>query len=257
MKRLLRSCVQITIKLVVQPPHFVRRFNGVLIHEPVSKSAFKNKGQRNRQRGHRGEPKEIHLCGRQLSAGLFQTAEIGFQLHGCLTHDLLFATRFTRIVGQRIGVGDGHDHRQMAELPEVHILHLLIRDFGFSKQGGKALGSFRFFARNFGEGGGLNPTRRERRIQHAVPDSAACARKAAQETDPVRKQELEKMAEMMTRVPWGPATSFYDACETAWAVCFFLFVEGAGPSITWGRFDQYMYPYYKADIEKGILTPEA
>ena len=86
--------------------------------------------------------------------------------------------------------------------------------------------------------------------------SAACARKAAQEKDPARKQELENMADMMQRVPWGPAASFYDACETAWAVCFFLFVEGAGPSITWGRFDQYMYPYYKADIEKGILTPE-
>lgn len=86
--------------------------------------------------------------------------------------------------------------------------------------------------------------------------SAACARKAAEEKDPVRKQELEKMADMMTRVPWGPATSFYDAMETAWAVCFFLFVEGAGPSITWSRIDQYLYPYYKADIEKGILTPE-
>lgn len=86
--------------------------------------------------------------------------------------------------------------------------------------------------------------------------SAACARRAREEKDPVRKQELENMAAMMQRVPWGPATSFYDACETAWAVCFFLFVEGAGPSITWGRFDQYMYPYYKADIEKGILTPE-
>ena len=85
--------------------------------------------------------------------------------------------------------------------------------------------------------------------------SAACARRA-QEKDPVRKQELENMAAMMKRVPWGPATSFHDACETAWAVCFFLFVEGAGPSITWGRFDQYMYPYYKEDIEKGILTPE-
>lgn len=86
--------------------------------------------------------------------------------------------------------------------------------------------------------------------------SAACARRAREEKDPVRKQELEKMAAMMKRVPWGPATSFHDACETAWAVCFFLFVEGAGPSITWGRFDQYMYPYYKEDIEKGILTPE-
>lgn len=86
--------------------------------------------------------------------------------------------------------------------------------------------------------------------------SASCARKAAEEKDPVRKKELEDMAAMMKRVPWGPATSFRDACETAWAVCFFLFVEGAGPSITWGRFDQYMYPYYKADVEKGILTPE-
>ena len=86
--------------------------------------------------------------------------------------------------------------------------------------------------------------------------SAACARRAREEKDPVRKQELENMAAMMKRVPWGPATSFHDACETAGAVCFFLFVEGAGPSITWGRFDQYMYPYYKEDIEKGILTPE-
>ena len=86
--------------------------------------------------------------------------------------------------------------------------------------------------------------------------SAACARRAREEKDPVRKQELENMAAMMKRVPWGPATSFHDACETAWAVCSFLFVEGAGPSITWGRFDQYMYPYYKEDIEKGILTPE-
>ena len=86
--------------------------------------------------------------------------------------------------------------------------------------------------------------------------SVACARRAREEKDPVRKQELENMAAMMKRVPWGPATSFHDACETAWAVCFFLFVEGAGPSITWGRFDQYMYPYYKEDIEKGVLTPE-
>ena len=87
--------------------------------------------------------------------------------------------------------------------------------------------------------------------------SAACSRKAEKEPDLARKQELERMAAMMKRVPWGPATSFYDAVETAWAVCFFLFVEGAGPSITWGRIDQYLYPYYKADIEKGILTPES
>lgn len=86
--------------------------------------------------------------------------------------------------------------------------------------------------------------------------SAACLNKAKAEKDPVRRKELEEMAAMMKRVPWGPATNFHDACETAWAVCFFLFVEGAGPSITWGRFDQYMYPYYKQGIEDGTLTPE-
>ena len=87
--------------------------------------------------------------------------------------------------------------------------------------------------------------------------AAACLRKAETEKDPVRKQELKDMAAMMRRVPWGPATSFHDAVETSWVVCFFLFVEGAGPSITWGRWDQYMYPYYKRDIEAGIITPES
>lgn len=86
--------------------------------------------------------------------------------------------------------------------------------------------------------------------------SAACARKAEEEKDPTRKAELVKMSEMMKKVPWGPATSFYEAMETAWSACFFLFVEGAGPSITWGRFDQYMYPYYKHDIDAGIITQE-
>ena len=86
--------------------------------------------------------------------------------------------------------------------------------------------------------------------------SVACLARAQRERDALRKKELEEMAAMMKRVPWGPATSFRDACQTAWCVCFFLFVEGAGPSITWGRFDQYMYPYYKKDIEAGILTPE-
>ena len=87
--------------------------------------------------------------------------------------------------------------------------------------------------------------------------AAACLRKAETEKDPVRKKELKDMAAMMRRVPWGPATSFHDAVETSWVVCFFLFVEGAGPSITWGRWDQYMYPYYKRDIDAGIITPES
>ena len=87
--------------------------------------------------------------------------------------------------------------------------------------------------------------------------SHSCAQKAEIEQDSKRKAELQEMAAMMKRVPWGPAANFYEACQVAWCACFFLFVEGAGPSITWGRFDQYMYPYYKKDIEAGILTPES
>lgn len=62
--------------------------------------------------------------------------------------------------------------------------------------------------------------------------SASCAQKAEAENDPERKKELEEMSAMMKRVPWEPASSFYEACQVAWCACFFLFVEGAGPSIT-------------------------
>lgn len=86
--------------------------------------------------------------------------------------------------------------------------------------------------------------------------SESCLRKAKEEKDPARRMELEEMAAMMKRVPWGPATNFHDAIESAYCSAFFLFVEGAGPSITWGRMDQQLYPYYKQGIEDGTLTPE-
>ena len=70
----------------------------------------------------------------------------------------------------------------MAKLPEVHICHLLIRDSGLPKQGGKGFCPFRFFARYFGESGGLNQPRRERRIQHVGLNPAARARKRGEDT---------------------------------------------------------------------------
>ncbi|MBQ2678266.1 MAG: hypothetical protein IJF96_05130 [Firmicutes bacterium] len=79
---------------------------------------------------------------------------------------------------------------------------------------------------------------------------------AGKEEDPQRKQELLKMAECMRCVPWNPPRDFYEAIEVVWFVLCILFVEGAGPSVTYGRFDQYMYPFYKKGIEDGTLTPE-
>ncbi len=85
----------------------------------------------------------------------------------------------------------------------------------------------------------------------------AARKKAENETDAVRKQELLDMAECMDHVPWNPPRNFYEAMEVVWLVFCLLFVEGAGPSVTYGRFDQYMYPFYKKGIEDGSLTPEA
>ena len=84
----------------------------------------------------------------------------------------------------------------------------------------------------------------------------AAAEKAGQEKDPVRKQELLAMEECMRRVPWNAPRNFYEAMEVVWLVLCLLFVEGAGPSVSYGRFDQYMYPFYKKGIEDGTLTPE-
>ena len=84
----------------------------------------------------------------------------------------------------------------------------------------------------------------------------AAAEKAEQEKDPVRKQELLNMEIVMRQVPWLAPRNFYEATEMVWLTLLLLFVEGAGPSITYSRFDQYMYPFYKKGIEDGTLTPE-
>lgn len=79
---------------------------------------------------------------------------------------------------------------------------------------------------------------------------------AGRESDPERKQELLKIAENCAKVPENGAESFYEACQSFWFIQMLLQMESSGHSISPGRFDQYMYPYYKADIEKGILTRE-
>lgn len=74
--------------------------------------------------------------------------------------------------------------------------------------------------------------------------------------DAARKAELIRIAENCGRVPAKGATSFYEACQSFWFVQMLLQMESSGHSISPGRFDQYMYPYYKKDIEAGVITPE-
>ena len=94
-------------------------------------------------------------------------------------------------------------------------------------------------------------------IDYAKRYSELAARLASEEKCPVRKEELLTIARNCKRVPESGAASFYEACQSFWFVQLLLQVESSGHSISPGRFDQYMYPYYKRDLDSGKITPEA
>lgn len=81
-------------------------------------------------------------------------------------------------------------------------------------------------------------------------------RLAENETDMTRKQELLEIAETCHHVPRFPARSFREALQSLYLYQICIFMEQNAASYNPGRMDQYLYPYYKADLEKGRLTEE-
>lgn len=80
---------------------------------------------------------------------------------------------------------------------------------------------------------------------------------AQEETNPQRKEELQLIADTCHYVPANPARTFYEAVQSQWFTQMFSRIEQkTGTIISNGRMDQYLYPYYKADLEKGLVTPE-
>ena len=75
-------------------------------------------------------------------------------------------------------------------------------------------------------------------------------------SDARRKEELLQIAANCRRVPAKGATSFYEACQSFWFIQQLIQMESSGHSISPGRFDQYMYPYYEKDMQAGKLTRE-
>jgi len=77
---------------------------------------------------------------------------------------------------------------------------------------------------------------------------------AQTETRPQRKDELLTIADVLSRVPYGPAEHFYDAIQCIWILdfCFGLVSDIS----TNGRPDNYLYKYYKKDLESGYITKE-
>lgn len=98
-------------------------------------------------------------------------------------------------------------------------------------------------------------------VLQAVRDFAGryadlAASQAAGEQNPSRKKELEEMAEVLRRVPYEPAETFREAVQAVWLIQLVLQIESNGHSLSYGRFDQYMYPYYRQDREDGRISDD-
>ncbi len=76
------------------------------------------------------------------------------------------------------------------------------------------------------------------------------------ELNPRRKAELLKIAEVCDQVPLKPARNFYEALQSIWFGHMMIQLEDPPNAHSIGRIDQILYPYYKNDIESGIMTED-
>jgi choline trimethylamine-lyase len=90
----------------------------------------------------------------------------------------------------------------------------------------------------------------------AIRYAAEAERLASIEKDPLRKQELLVIAESCRHVPAKPARTFREALQSLYFYQISIFMEQNAASYNPGRMDQYLWPYYKADLEAGKITPD-
>ena len=81
-------------------------------------------------------------------------------------------------------------------------------------------------------------------------------RLAGIEKDSKRRAELLRIAENCRHVPAYPARTFYEAMQSFYFYQICIFMEQNAAAYNPGRMDQYLYPYYKADLEAGRITPD-
>ena len=87
---------------------------------------------------------------------------------------------------------------------------------------------------------------------------ANLARETAAETsDDTRKNELLEIADICDWVPENPARTFREAVQSQWFIqTVSRFEQRMGGTVSNGRMDQYLYPYYKTDFEAGRITDD-
>lgn len=86
---------------------------------------------------------------------------------------------------------------------------------------------------------------------------ASKAREMAEiESNDIRKGELLKIAEICSNIPENPPETFYEAIQFLWFIQIGGIISENPLALNIGRFDQFMYPYYKADMDKEIMTKD-
>lgn len=85
---------------------------------------------------------------------------------------------------------------------------------------------------------------------------SALAKEKAMSLEGKRKEELLEISRICQEVPYQPAKSFYEAMQSVWFIQLILQIESNGHSLSYGRLDQYMYPYLKHDLEQEIIDED-
>lgn len=86
---------------------------------------------------------------------------------------------------------------------------------------------------------------------------AALAEEQAKTASPERAKELVELARICRKVPMQPAESFYEALQSVWLMHVVLQIESNGHSLSYGRMDQYVYPYYEKSRAAGMSEEQA
>lgn len=91
---------------------------------------------------------------------------------------------------------------------------------------------------------------------YALRCSCLAASLAEKELDPCRAAELQKISAICAHVPMNPARNFQEAVQSVWFIQMIQQLESNGHSYSYGRLDQYLYPFYEKDLNAGNITEE-
>lgn len=88
----------------------------------------------------------------------------------------------------------------------------------------------------------------------AAKYAARCRELAAREQTNGRKEELVQMARNLERVPWEPAATFWEAVQSLWLTHMLIMSDEnyPGPGVSFGRIDQYLYPFWQRSLSQGM-----